>query len=297
MNVLNEIILIAQFQEIFKNKVMKNHIMPCIWFNNNALEALDYYTEVIPNTSVKKNNGITVEAKIADLDFIAINADSTFKTNPSISFMLVFESKEEVQSVWNKFKVNGNILMPLDKYPFSDYYGWIVDHFGISWQVYLGKLDDVNKQKVIPTLMFCEKQQGKCKPALEFYAKLFKEFELQGTLEYSSEKEMKNQIMHSQCVINNLTIAAMDSGVPQDFTFNEAISFSISCKDQDEIDYYWDKITEFGEESRCGWSKDPFGVSWQIVPYEMDKIMTENSKASTALFKMKKIIIADLINA
>ncbi|MGH2623780.1 MAG: VOC family protein, partial [Sphingobacterium sp.] len=123
---------------------MENRIKPCIWFNNNAPEALSYYSAIIPNTGIKFNHGLAIEATIAGLDFIIINANAIAQPNPSISFMLVFETKEELKSVWEKLMVEGQILMPLEKYPFSDYYGWIEDQFGISWQLYLGKLADVN---------------------------------------------------------------------------------------------------------------------------------------------------------
>jgi len=87
---------------------------------------------------------------------------------------------------------------------------------------------------------------------------------------------------------------AMDSGVNQNFTFNEGISLTILCKDQAEIDHYWNRITAQGQESMCGWCKDEFGVSWQIVP-EHIAIYLQNPSAGEALMKMKKIIIKDLI--
>src|SRR5690606_21157398 len=142
MNVLQEFILIAQFGELIKKNMMKNRIKPCIWFNNNASEALNYYSTIIPNTALKINHDLAIEATIAGLDFIFINADAIAQPNPSISFMLVFETKEELKSVWDKLIAEGQVLMPLEKYPFSDYYGWIEDQFGISWQLYLGKLAD-----------------------------------------------------------------------------------------------------------------------------------------------------------
>ncbi|MNY11555.1 3-demethylubiquinone-9 3-methyltransferase [compost metagenome] len=86
----------------------------------------------------------------------------------------------------------------------------------------------------------------------------------------------------------------MDSGVTQDFTFSEGVSLTILCRDQAEIDYYWNRITQQGQESMCGWCKDEFGVSWQIVPTQIATYL-QNPGAGEALMKMKKIIIKDLI--
>lgn len=84
--------------------------------------------------------------------------------------------------------------------------------------------------------------------------------------------------------------AAMDSGVPQDFTFNEAFSLAIACADQDEIDYFWERLSHYPESERCGWCKDHFGVSWQVVPANMDALM-ERPGAFATLMNQKKIVI------
>lgn len=99
-----------------------------------------------------------------------------------------------------------------------------------------------------------------------------------------------------------MNIAAMDNGMNVDFTFNEAFSFIINCKDQEEIDYYWDKLSAVPESEQCGWVKDKFGVSWQIVPDNIDEVLfngpkDEARRASEALLKMKKIDISALERA
>jgi predicted 3-demethylubiquinone-9 3-methyltransferase (glyoxalase superfamily) len=88
------------------------------------------------------------------------------------------------------------------------------------------------------------------------------------------------------------------NGGPE-FTFDEAVSFLITGKDQDEVDYYWDKLTQGGEESQCGWLKDRYGVSWQVVPAEFEEMMTDPDKervnrALQAMFGMKKLDLAAL---
>ena len=292
MSIIEEIIVLTQFKNALIKNVMQNKIIPSIWFDDNAKEAFDFYTDVFPKSSVIKDSPVVVEANILGLDFIGINGGPIFKPNPTISYMGVFEKKEELDSAWKKLLDGGKVLMPLDKYPFSEHYGFITDKYGNSWQLYFGKLADTNGQAIVPTIMFCNKQQGNCSAALEFYADLFPDYHKQGAMEYP-DGPAKGQIMHAQFVANGVTIAAMDSGVPQSFNFNEANSFTITCKDQDEIDYYWNKITLEGAESQCGWCKDKFGMSWQIVPKEISKLL-KSPEANQALLKMKKIVISEL---
>ena len=295
MSFIEEIILLSQFKNALNHNIMSNKIIPSLWFDNNAKEAFDFYTDVFPNSSIIKDSPIVVEANIMGMDFIGINGGPIFHPNATISYMPIFESKDQLDHAWNKLLDGGQILMPLDKYPFSEHYGFIADKYGFCWQLYYGKVDNTNGQAVIPTFMFCDKQQGNCKDALKFYADLFPDFQEQGALEYP-EGHMKGQIMHAQFVANGVTLAAMDSGVPQNFNFNEANSLTVTCKNQEEIDYYWNKITADGSESQCGWCKDKFGISWQIVPKDISKLL-KSTEANQALMKMKKIIIADLVEA
>jgi predicted 3-demethylubiquinone-9 3-methyltransferase (glyoxalase superfamily) len=91
----------------------------------------------------------------------------------------------------------------------------------------------------------------------------------------------------------------MDSSLMHNFSFNEAISLVVECNTQKEIDYYWDKLTDEGEEVQCGWLKDRFGVSWQIVPTILNELMSDPSKSQRvidAFMKMKKFEIDKLIN-
>jgi predicted 3-demethylubiquinone-9 3-methyltransferase (glyoxalase superfamily) len=93
---------------------------------------------------------------------------------------------------------------------------------------------------------------------------------------------------------------AMDSSSMHHFTFNEAISFVVECETQKEIDFFWNKLTEGGEESQCGWLKDKYGVSWQIIPTILNKLMSDPAKSQkviNAFLKMKKFDIEKLKNA
>ncbi len=273
---------------------MNNHtpISISLWFDNNAEEALKYYSSLFPNSSMGQTTPVVASANLSGVDFIGINGGPIFKINPAISMMVICEHKEEIDTLWATLSQGGFPLMPLKDYPWSPCYGWLQDKYAVNWQLYLGKLSDVRNQRIVPTMMFCGAQQGKCKNALTFYQSVFKDYQSQDILRYT-EGEMAGQVQHTQFAANNFLFMAMDSGVQQDFTFNEGVSFVISCEDQDEIDYYWTAFTKDGQESMCGWCKDPFGVSWQIVPKNISNLLSTPS-ASQALMGMKKIVIADL---
>jgi predicted 3-demethylubiquinone-9 3-methyltransferase (glyoxalase superfamily) len=110
----------------------------------------------------------------------------------------------------------------------------------------------------------------------------------------------KGSVMTISFQLFGLTFTALNGG--PHFKFNESISFVINCENQDEIDSYWNALTKGGAESQCGWLKDKFGLSWQIVPAALPKLLanpdpTKNQRVMTAMLKMKKMILADLENA
>ena len=137
--------------------------------------------------------------------------------------------------------------------------------------------------QIYPCLWF----DGQAKEAAEFYCSIFKD-----------SKITVDTPMVVNFELNGKKFMGLNGG-PM-FKFNEAVSFVVDCETQEEIDYYWSKLTEGGEESRCGWLKDKFGVSWQIVPAILGKLMTDSEKAPRvvqAFMQMKKFDIEKLLNA
>jgi predicted 3-demethylubiquinone-9 3-methyltransferase (glyoxalase superfamily) len=277
---------------------MDNSIYPCLWFDAVAKNAMETYASVFPNSHIISENPMVTMASLNGQMFMGLNGGPIFQKNASISFMVNFDSEPEVIQYWDALLPQATVLMPLDTYPWSTKYGWLQDRFGVNWQFYLSK-DGNYKQKISPTLMFAQLQQGKAAEAIHFYSKVFTNSAIEGILKYP-EGPMQGQVQHSNFVINNYVMMAMDSGVPQTFSFNEGVSLVIRCKDQAEIDYYWNAFTEKGAESQCGWCKDPYGVSWQIIPEQLETLMSDPERAPrvmTALLKMKKIDLAALEQA
>ena len=232
--------------------------------------------------------------------FMGLNGGPQFAFNPSISMFVISESDSEIDDLWKQLLEGGSVMMPLDKYDWSEKFGYLKDRFGLAWQIMKGKLSDVN-QKITPTFLFTNEQYGRAESAVKFYTSVFPKSEINGILLYEDgDEQPKGKVKHAQFALNGQVFMAMDGSGSHDFAFNEALSFVVTCDTQEEIDTYWNKLSEGGSESMCGWLKDRFGVSWQIVPSVLGKLMSDPAKSPRvmqAFLKMKKFDIEKLMEA
>jgi predicted 3-demethylubiquinone-9 3-methyltransferase (glyoxalase superfamily) len=139
--------------------------------------------------------------------------------------------------------------------------------------------------------------------AAEFYTSIFKNSSIGSISRYGKEgfefhKQKEGTAMAVPFTINGQSFTGLNGGPL--FKFNEAVSIQVFCDNQDEIDYYWEKLTEGGEESQCGWLKDKFGLSWQVIPSVLSELMSDPAKServTAAFMRMKKFNIEALLNA
>lgn len=270
---------------------MKNNIYPCIWFNQNANEAADFYVKVLGDGKITHRNEMLVTFELSGQKFLGINGGNEFQPNASVSYMVILEDKDELEKIWNQLSEGGTELMALDKYDWSEKYGWIQDKFGVSWQLMFGKLSDVHGQKFIPTYMFTQQYNGKAEEAVQFYLNLFKNSKSDGVMRYE-EGDMKGLVMHTQLVLDDYVIMAMDGGATHNFRFSEGNSMFIECENQAEIDHFWNAFADGGNESQCGWIQDKYGIWWQVIPSKLVEWMTDPQiapKVKDAFYKMKKL--------
>jgi predicted 3-demethylubiquinone-9 3-methyltransferase (glyoxalase superfamily) len=279
---------------------MTNPIYPCLWFDNQALAAAEFYFRVFDNSRITSNTNMVVAFDLSGQKFIGLNGGPIYVPNPSISFFVLCESVEEIDRTWNKFMDGGKVMMPLDTYPWSEKYGWIQDRFGISWQLYVGKMQDVG-QKISPLLMFANNQNGKAEEAVHFYTSVFENSAIDGIARYTpDDDDVAGNVVHAQFKLRSHIFMAMDTSKPHMFDFNEGISFVVECENQQEIDYYWDRLTKGGQESMCGWLKDKYGVSWQIIPAILPNLLNDPLRAervTKAFLQMRKFDIEKLLSA
>jgi predicted 3-demethylubiquinone-9 3-methyltransferase (glyoxalase superfamily) len=294
--------------------MVKQLITPFLWFENQLEEAVNTYVLLFPKSKITNKvylssdsphagKVLTSSFTLAGQEFAGINGGSHFKINPSISFYVACKSVREVNKYWKALIEGGSVMLPINKYPWSERYGWLQDRFGMTWQI---TLDKNIPQKITPSMLFTEGVHGKGREAFEFYTTLFENSALlhasyyqKGQNEYTTE----GMVLFSLFNLNGQFFIIMDAGMPQPYTFNEGLSYIINCETQAEVDYYWGKLTENGgQESMCGWCKDKFGVSWQVIPSLLFKLMGDKNaakaKAAThAMFKMKKMDMAALQKA
>lgn len=280
---------------------MNNSMYPCLTIKGQTAEAGDFYISTFGEGKVTQTSPYVIMIELSGQKFMLLNDGPTAKPTPAISFMVISENEADTEQYWNKLIEGGKAMMPLDSYPWSPKYGWVQDKYGVSWQLNTGTRP-ATAQKFCPTLMFTGTNAGKAFDAIHFYTKLFPHSDVAAILKYEpGEGDNPEFVKHAQFIINNFTIMAMDSSANHGFTFNDAISLVVECDTQSEIDQYWEELTaNGGREVACGWLTDKYGISWQIIPKILAKLMQDperGQRAMGALLKMKKLIIADLENA
>lgn len=299
---------------------MAHRIIPAIWFNRNAREAVDHYLSVFDDSEELSASNypteglmdfqqplagdtLEIQFRIGDLTFSAINAGSEFRPNPSISFLVHFDPSQDADAearldrIWKHLLIGGLIRMELSSYPFSPHYGWVEDRYGVNWQLMTSQPGDEPRPFVTPMLMYPH-GRTQASEAIELYTWLFEDSQRGDTFPYSdlpdagsAGPQPQGALAYADFTLSGQWFAAMDSGAPQDFTFNEGISLMTLCSDQAEIDRLWDVLSTQPDAEQCGWCKDRFGVSWQVVPEKMPDI--SEPEAFQKMCRMKKLVIAD----
>ena len=287
-------------------------IVPHLWFDTEAAEVAKFYTSLFRDSGIiditqihgtPSGTAETVTIELSGQEFMLISAGPFFTFTPAISFLIACGTTEEVDMLWEQLSKGGTELMPLDAYPFSERYAWVQDRYGLSWQImHMG--DRKITQKITPTLMFTGDVCGKAEEAINTYASVFSNANIGYILRYSAGDgpDKEGTIQHAGFILEGQEFAAMDSAYEHNFTFSEAISFIVYCDTQEEIDHYWGKLSAVPEAEQCGWLKDKFGISWQIVPTVMKEMMQDKdaeklARVTAAFLKMKKFDIAELKKA
>jgi len=279
---------------------MKNHIYPALWFNGNAKEAAGFYCSVFSDSEIKAESEHAIMFESSDEKFLCINGGPDFIPNPSISFFVIFDDKKELDSAWKKLMEDGKVLMPLDQYDWSPGYGWLQDKYYISWQLGLENTGNVG-QEFTPSLLFTGEQNGKAEEAVNHYTSIFKNSNIVGIHKYSGDgDDIKGNVAHAQFTLNGKVLMAMDSSHAHQFGFSEGISLVVECPFQENIDYMCEKLSAVTEDEKCGWKKDIYDISWQIITDSLNEMMNNKQKAgrvAEAFMKMKKLNIRELEEA
>jgi predicted 3-demethylubiquinone-9 3-methyltransferase (glyoxalase superfamily) len=287
-------------------------IVPNLWFDKGAAEAASFYTSLFPYSAVvntatmddtPSGTARVLTIRLAGQDIMLLEAGPYFRFTPAVSFLVACSTPEEVDRLHAALVEGGSELMPLDSYDFSARYAWVADRWGVNWQLMLASGRPAG-QKITPVLMFTGPVCGKAEEAARFYAGIFGRSRVGEIARYGENPgpDAPDSAKFAAFELEATGFAAMDSAYDHGFGFNEAISFVVNCADQREIDYFWSALSAVPDAEQCGWIKDKYGLSWQIVPARMDELMTggdaeQRGRVTRAMLGMKKLDIAELERA
>lgn len=301
--------------------------VPHLWFDTQAVEAAEFYTAVFPESAITRTS-VLKDTPSGDCNLVsfslwgeffeAISGGPGFQLNPSISFIVNFDplyfggaddtakdkAKQCQAEIWDKLTEGGQVMIPLDEYPFSVSYGWVQDRYGVSWQLMVTRPEGDPRPHFTPAMMFTGENFGKAEEARAFYLDVFNNSSAGGLQHYGPGMEPNEEgtVMFSDMAIGERWLALMDSPNIHDFNFNEALSFIVYCDSQADIDHYWERLNVNPDGGQCGWLKDKYNVSWQILPSTMQDMIYEGSpeqvaRLMAAATPMKKLDIAALQEA
>lgn len=278
-------------------------IIPHLWYDTEAKEAVAFYVDLFGGkldwtytiTDTPSGDSDLIQFQLGDMTLAAISAGPYFKLNESMSLMVNVASKDEVTRLYQALSEGGRVLMPLGEYPFSPYYVWLEDRFGLSWQLsYAPDLDKPYQFDIC--LLFSQEQVGLAQPMLDYYKDKLPQASV-GQLSYYGEGEAAVEaakLNYAELLIAGQKMIVMDHGYGGEASFNEAFSLMVYVDSQDELNFYYDLLSAVPEAEMCGWVKDQFGISWQIVPRMLmeayDTASPETVKAvNDAVLQMRRL--------
>jgi predicted 3-demethylubiquinone-9 3-methyltransferase (glyoxalase superfamily) len=286
-------------------------ITPFLWFDNQGEEAAKLYTSLFSNSRIgtirrygdsgpgPKGAVMTLTFELAGTSFMALNGGPTYAFTPALSFFVSCTTEREIDAAWKKLSEGGNVLMELQRYPFSEKFGWVSDRYGLSWQLNLG----ARETKVTPFFMFVGTQHGRTEEAMKHWGSFFKGSKVEQVEKYAAgEPGAEGTVKHARFLLAGQEFMAMDSNREHSFSFTPGFSLFVDCRTQEEVDELWEKLSAGGTKGQCGWLEDTYGVSWQIVPSVLGEMLGDTNPARSqkvmqAMMKMKKLDIGELQKA
>jgi predicted 3-demethylubiquinone-9 3-methyltransferase (glyoxalase superfamily) len=287
-------------------------IVPFLWFDNQAEEAARLYVSIFGNSRIvdtarygeagpgPEGSVMTVTFQLEGLEFAGLNGGPEFTFSPALSFFVNCDTQQEIERLWQNLREDGKVFMELDEYTFSSQFGWVQDRFGVSWQLNLAS----RKQKIVPFFTYVGDREGKAEQAMNDYVSLFDGSAITRIERYGAgQNGYEGTVAHATFTLDGREFMAMDAPREEhSFMFNEALSLFVNCETQAEVDRLWDRLSEGGEKGVCGWLKDRYGVSWQIVPTVLGDLLQDQdhdkaTRVMNAMLQMKKLDIDALQKA
>ena len=288
---------------------IKQKITPFLWFEDHAEEAMNFYVSVFDDSHIitinrykegsMKGKVLTGEFQLEGQQFIALDGGPEFAFTPAVSLFVNCASERKLDRYYTQLVDGGSVRMPLKKYSFGEKYAWVIDKYGVSWQLYL----DSHTPNILPCLMFICEKHGKTEEAIDFYTSLFEKSAILSIAHYDVLDDAPGgTIKYGRFLLHNQEFLAFDSHQDHDFSITGAVSFYVDCENQEEVDKLWNALSQEGEIMQCGWIADKYGVTWQIVPTALPEMLNDPdpekaNRVYDAMLKMKKFDVSELRKA
>lgn len=274
-------------------------VYPCFWLNGNAHEAARFYVEVFPDAQVSHENPMVVHLELRGSKLMLLNGGPMYQSNAAISNFVYCGTVEEIDRLYAALLPGAQVMMPLGAYPWTSRYAWLVDQFGISWQL---DVDPIRAaQKIVPALLFSQPQGHAVAEAVQHYTRIFQPSMVLMEAPHPPDSGMpEGALLFAQFKLNGWIFNAMSSTQAHDFQFSPGNSFVVECDTQEQIDHFWAELGSGGQYQMCGWLVDRYGVSWQILPSILLKLMADPARRDRvveAFMHIQKFEIAKLLEA
>lgn len=277
--------------------------IPAFWCNGTRDDQARAYAALFPGATIDGKStadwspgGVVTRLNLRGSPLDLIEGGPVYSPTPALSLFVQCESEGEMRTLWAGLADGGAELMPLDAWPWATLFGWLQDRWGMTWQLNLGAMDEVD-QAVTPFLTFVGDAAGRAQAAMDLYTRAIPGTEtVEAHLHDGSMGDPAGWVMHARMRVAGGGLMLSENGMAHPWGFTPGGSLMLRADTQVEIDTLWTLLTENGgSPSHCGWLVDPFGMSWRIIPSNLDKLLAAGGKpAIDALMGMKRIDIAAL---
>ncbi|MCB9779380.1 MAG: VOC family protein [Alphaproteobacteria bacterium] len=272
-------------------------LKPCFWLHDGAAEAVATYTSIFPNSRVRSAGPLVWDLEIQGQPVMLLQAGPMYRAGPALSLHVRLSDADTLRRAWDALCEGGKVFMPLQEWPWSPLYGWVEDARGIGFQLALVDAED-DGPRVIPGLLFVNERCGRARDALAHYTDLFAQVGGPDAAAVVVPPPPGDVVPFAMMRLAGTPVAVGDGPGQHAFGFDEGGSLFVGCQTQAEVDGLWEGlIADGGRESRCGWLVDRFGVSWQIVPTALLRLLGDPQVAGPvheAMMGLNKLDIAVL---
>lgn len=283
--------------------------IPHLWHDGAAEEAARLYVSLLPGSSIGRiarfgkvgqevhgqpeGRVLTVEADLAGTRIATLNGGPAFRFTTAFSLFVTLPDRAQVDRAWAGLIEDGEALMPIDAYPWSPRYGWLRDRWGLGWQIMQGDPAAAGRA-VRPCLLFGGAAAGSAEAAIAEWTSVFPGSRVGEVMRHADEPGLA----HAAFDLGGEGFVALDSRAARE-GFTEAASIAVICADQAEVDRLWRRLSAVPEAEACGWLKDRFGLSWQLIPRAVPAMIADPDReradrVMAALLTMKKPDVAAL---